>query len=183
MGKITNKNQYKPRIIDKQIDLLLNIFGAICVEGSKWCGKTRTSSFHANSEFLVGDPFGFLNRKLAEIEPYSVLKGDALRLIDEWQEVPLLWNETREYIDKNNEKGQIILTGSSTTIFKGIIHSRTGRIKNIRMNTMSLFGSGDSNGSISLKDLLNGKFETKIFKGTNLERLVYLIVRVDGLEI
>ena len=178
MKKLTNILNYKPRIVDEQVEKDLRIFGAICIEGPKWCGKTWTSSYHANSEFLVGDPSGnFSNRMLAELEPYTVLKGDTPRLIDEWQEVPALWDATRSFVDENGNKGQIILTGSSTPVNKGVLHSGTGRIKSIRMNTMSLYESGDSSGDISLKDLFENKFESKVLKETNLEKLSYLIVR------
>lgn len=178
MKKLTNILNYKPRIVDEQVEKDLRIFGAICIEGPKWCGKTWTSSYHANSEFLVGDPSGnFSNRILAELEPYTVLKGDTPRLIDEWQEVPALWDATRSFVDENGNKGQIILTGSSTPVNKGILHSGTGRIKSIRMNTMSLYESGDSSGDISLKDLFENKFESKVLEETNLEKLSYLIVR------
>ena len=178
MKKLTNILNYKPRIVDEQVEKDLRIFGAICIEGPKWCGKTWTSSYHANSEFLVGDPSGnFSNRILAELEPYTVLKGDTPRLIDEWQEVPALWDATRSFVDENGNKGQIILTGSSTPVNKGVLHSGTGRIKSIRMNTMSLYESGDSSGDISLKDLFENKFESKVLEETNLEKLSYLIVR------
>ena len=178
MAKTVDKSSYKVRLVDSLIDKDLRIFGAICIEGPKWCGKTRTSSYHANSEFLVGDPSGnFSNRTLAEIEPYKVLEGNTPRLIDEWQEVSSLWDATRAFVDRNNVKGQIILTGSSTPVHKGILHSGTGRIKNVRMNTMSLYESGDSTGDISLMDLCQNKFEAKIYEQTSLEHLAYLIVR------
>ncbi len=178
MKKLTNNFNYKSRIIDELVEKDLRIFGAICIEGPKWCGKTWTSSYHANSEFLVGDPSGnFSNRMLAELEPYTVLKGDTPRLIDEWQEVPALWDATRSFVDESGNKGQIILTGSSTPVNKGVLHSGTGRIKSIRMNTMSLYESGDSSGDISLKDLCENKFESKVLEETNLEKLAYLIVR------
>ncbi len=79
------ESKYKNRIVDKNIEKFLNIFGSICIEGPKWCGKTWTSRHHANSEFLVGDPSGnFSNRSFAEMEPYVVLEGKTPRLIDEW---------------------------------------------------------------------------------------------------
>jgi len=177
MEKIAN-DKYKSRLVDTQIEKYLRIFGAVCVEGPKWCGKTWTSSYHANSEFLVGDPKGnFSNRMLAETDPYTVLEGKTPRLIDEWQEVPALWDATRSFVDRNGEKGQIILTGSSTPAAKGILHSGTGRIKSIRMNTMSLFESGDSTGEISLKDLINAKFNSVVIPDIKLEKIAYLIVR------
>ena len=178
MSKVFDKTKYKSRIIDSLVEKNLRIFSAVCIEGPKWCGKTWTSSYHANSEFFVGDPSGnFSNRMLAETEPYTVLQGDKPRLIDEWQEVPTLWDAVRSFVDESGEKGQIILTGSSTPVSKGILHSGTGRIRNIRMNTMSLYESGDSDGLISLKDLCENKFEPKLLDETKLERLAYLIVR------
>ncbi len=178
MEKLANKTMYKKRIVDSLIERYLKIFGAICIEGPKWCGKTWTSSYHSKSEFLVGDPSGnFSNRSFAEIEPYTVLKGETPRLIDEWQEVPSLWDATRAYVDRNADKGQIILTGSSTPQKKGVLHSGTGRIKSIRMNTMSLYESRDSSGDISLKDLCEQKFESKMLDEVSLEHLAYLIAR------
>lgn len=48
------KKDYKPRLIDKIIDEYLQSFGAVCIEGPKWCGKTWTSSYHANAR-LTGE--------------------------------------------------------------------------------------------------------------------------------
>lgn len=178
MKKIADLSKYKKRIVDLSIENYLKIFGAICIEGPKWCGKTWTSSYHSNSEFLIGDPGGnFSNRTLAEIEPYSVLNGEYPRLVDEWQEVPSLWDAVRAFVDASTDKGKIILTGSSTPNFRGVLHSGTGRIKTIRMNTMSLFESGDSTGVFSLRDLCKGEFETKLLENTSLEKIAYLIVR------
>ena len=96
---------------------------------------------------------------LAELNPPFILQGDAPRMIDEWQEVPSIWDAVRSEIDMRHKKGQIILTGSSTPKSKGILHSGTGRIVSLRMNTMSLFESGDSTGQVSLQDLCNGKLD------------------------
>ncbi len=178
MSKVANESLYRKRIIDSIIDTYLQVSGAICIEGPKWCGKTWTSSYHAKSEFLVGDPNNnFSNRQLAELNPSTILQGETPRMIDEWQEVPAIWDATRAEIDKRHKKGQIILTGSSTPKTKGIMHSGTGRIISLRMNTMSLYESGDSNGNVSLKELCQGKLETQMIKEATLEDLVYLIVR------
>ncbi len=84
---VVNKRLYKKRIIDSEIEKYLANFGAVCVEGPKWCGKTWTSSYHSNSELLLGDPDNnFQNRQLAEIAPSLILDGETPRLIDEWQE-------------------------------------------------------------------------------------------------
>lgn len=178
MSVIKNESDYKKRIIDKTIDKYMQVSGAICIEGPKWCGKTWTSAFHANSEFLVGDPTNnFSNRQLAELNPILILQGDTPRLIDEWQEVPSIWDATRAEVDKRHAKGQIILTGSSTPKTKGIMHSGSGRIVKLRMNTMSLFESGDSSGKISLEQLCNGTLQEQMLDETSLCDLAYYIVR------
>lgn len=178
MDKIVSKSDYKKRIIDEVIEQYLKVSGAICIEGPKWCGKTWTSSYHSNSEFLVGDPKnGFSNRKLAELDPSLVLQGETPRMIDEWQEVPSIWDATRAEVDKRHKKGQIILTGSSTPKTKGILHSGTGRIVSLKMNTMSLYESGDSTGLVSLKELCNGLLEPTMLEDVSLEKIAYLIVR------
>ena len=178
MSKTANETVYRERVVDSVIDTYLQISGAICIEGPKWCGKTWTSSHHSNSEFLVGDPNNnFSNRQLAELNPTVILQGDAPRMIDEWQEVPAIWDAVRAEIDKRHKKGQLILTGSSTPRTKGIMHSGTGRIISLRMNTMSLFESGDSGGTVSLKELCQGNVEMQMLQETSLEKLAYLIVR------
>lgn len=173
-----NQKDYKLRIIDRQIESYLSTFGVICIEGPKWCVKTWTSSYHCNSEIYIGDPNGnFQNRRLAEMSPSIVLDGENPRLIDEWQEVPLLWDAVRYRVDQINQKGQFILTGSATPDHKGILHSGAGRIARVRMNTMSLYESGDSSGEVSLKDICNGYITPKLTGEVDLRKLIEYIVR------
>lgn len=106
MSTLNNGKEYKPRLLDKIIDEYLESCGAICIEDPKWCGKTWTSSHHSNSEFLVGNPDNnFSNRELAKVSPNAVLKGPKPRMIDEWQEVPSLWDAARAFVDKSNDYG------------------------------------------------------------------------------
>ena len=169
---------YRPRLIDQQIDDYLSVMGAVVIEGPKWCGKTWTSSKHSNSEFFVGSPDGnFQNKRVAELSPETVLLGDTPRMLDEWQEVPLLWDAVRAEVDKRNAKGQFILTGSATPNRKGILHSGAGRIGRIRMRSMTLFESGDSSGSISLSALCNGEFSPKMNGEVSLMDLAARVVR------
>lgn len=172
------KNEYRPRIIDKQVDEYLKTFGAVCIEGPKWCGKTWTSAFHSESAIYLSDPVGnFQNRQLAEISPNLILEGDSPRLIDEWQEVPSLWDAVRHKVDQTSHKGQYILTGSATPNHKGILHSGAGRIGRLRMRPMSLFESGDSSGQISLYDLCHGQMSQSMTGEVNLNKLIELIIR------
>lgn len=177
-GMFVNKKDYKPRLIDRTIDEFLETFGAICIEGPKWCGKTWTSSYHSNSEIMLGNPEGdFQNRQLAEMSPSLVLEGEAPRLIDEWQEVPQLWDAVRYKVDQNAKKGQFILTGSATPNHKGILHSGAGRIAKLRMRPMSLYESGNSGGEVSLKQICEGKIEAKITGEVNLKQIIDFIIR------
>jgi uncharacterized protein len=172
------KTEYKERIIDEIVKSKLLSFGALCIEGPKWCGKTWTALNHSNSAIFIGDPQNnFQNRLLAEMDPSIILNGIYPRLIDEWQEVPSLWDAVRFEVDKLSEKGQYILTGSSTPKTVGILHSGTGRIDRILMRPMSLYESGDSTGVISLKMLFEDQFKAAKTETMSLPRLAYLATR------
>ena len=178
MVKIMNREKYIPRIIDAAVERYLATMGAVCIEGPKWCGKTWTSSYHSNSEFLVGNPDNnFQNRALAEMSPALVLEGETPRLIDEWQEVPPLWDAVRYTVDQRGKKGQFILTGSATPKRKGVLHSGAGRIGKLRMRPMSLYESGDSSGKISLQALCRGKLTPAFTGEVDLRTLARLTVR------
>jgi len=169
---------YINRIVDKQLDEMLEIYGAVCVEGPKWCGKTWASRNHAVSASFIGDPTGnFMNKQLAEMDPLLVLEGELPRLIDEWQEVPSIWDAVKYRVDVDNKKGEYVLTGSSSPRWKGILHSGSGRIGNIRMRTMSLFESGDSTGDVSLSDLFSDVSIAKNTGEVSLKKLIEFIVR------
>lgn len=172
------REDYRPRLIDNIIDSYLEAFGAVCVEGPKWCGKTWTSSYHCKSEIMLGNPDGnFQNRQLAQMSPSLVLEGETPRLIDEWQEVPQLWDAVRYKVDQSGNKGKFILTGSATPNHKGILHSGAGRIAKLRMRPMSLFESGNSSGDISLKDICEGRIEPKISGEVDLRKFIDFIIR------
>lgn len=179
MKKIADKSKYKARIMDEQVQRYLQTFGAVCIEGPKWCGKTWISSYHANSEFLIADSANnFQNKRLAEMSPALVLEGGSPRLIDEWQEVEVIWDAVRYAVDQRGEKGQFILTGSSTPRKKEHrVHSGVGRIGKLRMRTMSLYESGDSSGKVSLQDLCEGKMTQSLTGEVDLRNLANYIVR------
>ncbi len=170
---------YKKRIADNKIEHYLKLFGAISIEGPKYCGKTWAGRYHSNSEILLHKGTGETsnNVELAKISPDIVLEGEKPRLIDEWQEATNLWDEIRIDVDKTGLKGQYILTGSSTPNRKGIAHSGAGRFGKIHLRTMSLYESGDSTGDISLEELCNNKFKGKLTGEVDLRNLARLIIR------
>lgn len=177
-GRRMDKQNYRPRLIDKRIDEYLSAFGALCIEGPKWCGKTWTSRYHSQSEILLGAPEGnFQNRHLAEISPALVLEGEKPRLLDEWQEVPPLWDAVRYAVDKTGAKGQFIMTGSATPNHKGILHSGAGRIAKLRMRPMSLYEAGVSSGEISLQQLCKGEVTAKLTGEISLTKIIEYVLR------
>ena len=171
--------KYKRRIVDDKIEKYLKLFGAVSIEGPKYCGKTWAGRYHSNSEILLHNNTGESsnNVELAKISPSIVLDGEKPRLIDEWQEATNLWDEIRMDVDKSGLKGQYILTGSSTPNREGISHSGAGRFGKIYLRTMSLYESGDSSGDISLQELCNDKIKEKLTGEVDLKKLARLIIR------
>lgn len=149
-------SEYLHRIVDDELKLRLEAFGATLIVGPKWCGKTTTAEEKANSVLKMQDPDmreGYL--VTARTKPSLLLKGDNPRLIDEWQEAPVIWDAVRTAVDDRQEEGLFILTGSTSVDDKQIHHTGTGRISRLRMTTMSLYESKESNGMISLGSLFD----------------------------
>lgn len=173
------KEQYKARLADARLAEYLKSFGAVCVEGPKWCGKTWTALHQAASACMIADPAdNFAIRNWVSLDINYAFEGAEPHLIDEWQEFPALWDATRFHVDQSSRKGQIILTGSSVPREVGILHTGTGRIASIRLRPMSLFESGASEGVVSLKDICEGKDLGVIpVKKPTLDEIVELIMR------
>lgn len=170
---------YRPRLIDKTLQQKLMLAKAVCVQGPKACGKTWAALKAAKSQIMLGDGRdNFSNRRLSLLDNSFALRGEKPHLIDEWQEIPSLWDAVKFEVDKTTEPGQYILTGSSTPKRKGIMHSGTGRISLLDMRTMSLFESGESTGDISLSSLFKGNIsEPIVVDSPSIEKLAYYIIR------
>ena len=169
---------YRHRVIERELEDQLRAFGGVCIEGPMWCGKTWLGLNASNSSFEIGaiDEYGQDNRDLVDMNVHVAMEGNPPHLIDEWQEVPKLWDAVRSELDHNPGKGRYILTGSSSPKDKRPMHSGTGRIKHIRMRTMSLWESGESTGKISLNSIISGKAASNLKGGTTLEHLVDLTI-------
>lgn len=146
---------YKHRIMDSLLEKKLQAKGAVLIEGPKWCGKTTTAEEIAASKVLlaktdVKEHF----KSLLEIDTDVALTGDAPMLIDEWQTIPKLWDAVRYAVDHRRKMGQFILTGSAVPDKNAEKeHSGTGRFAWLTMRPMTLFESGESNGTVSLDHL------------------------------
>lgn len=163
---------YKPRLLDSVLDRRLEGFGAVEVAGSKFCGKTWMSMAHGQSIIHIDED---AVKQMVLVDASLALEGDHPHIIDEWQDVPKIWDAVRRRVDESgNKRGQFILTGSSTVDKSKVSHSGAGRIAKIHMRPMSLFESGDSDGSISLKGLFEGEFKTQQVT-TDIRKLSQLI--------
>ncbi|MGN0519193.1 MAG: ATP-binding protein [Candidatus Fimenecus sp.] len=148
--------RYIQRVCDSELELKLEAFGAVHIVGPKWCGKTTTAKQYAKSYIEMQDPDKRdMYLETAKIKPSNLLVGENPRLIDEWQVAPNLWDAVRVSVDRRNEDGLYILTGSNSIDKTDIMHTGTGRIDTLSMYPMSLYESAESNGSVSLMDLFN----------------------------
>ena len=172
--------KYLKRTIDKQLKTYLDVFGAILIEGPKWCGKTTTAEQISKSVIKLQDPDmreEYLTA--ADVKPSLLLEGETPRLIDEWQDVPVIWDAVRTAVDKRSLPGQFILTGSNTIDRTKILHSGTGRIARLRMLPMSLWETQESNGKISLLELFDepARDIDGILSEMSVEDLIYASCR------
>ena len=155
--------------------------GAVLIEGPKWCGKTTTAEEIAASKMLLARTDVKENfKRLLEIDTDAALGGEAPMLIDEWQTVPKLWDAVRYAVDSRRKMGQFILTGSAVPdreAEKEREHTGTGRFAWLTMRPMTLFESGESNGSVSLAKLFDAPEKMLEKNGLSLRDIAFLICR------
>lgn len=170
---------YRRRIADRLLLEQLDAAGVVLIQGPKWCGKTTTAIQAAKSIKYMDWPRELeKNLFMAEENPEVLLEGEVPRLIDEWQLAPQLWDAARFTVDRRGKPGQFIFTGSAVPADKSKIHhSGTGRFAWLTMRPMSLWESGESNGSISLTNLFAKKISSAIAPDYSLDDLCYLICR------
>ena len=171
--------KYLPRIYDYFLALNLEATGAVLVEGAKWCGKTTTCEQAAGSVVYLQDPATRdQNIRLARLAPKVLLEGATPRLVDEWQLAPALWDAVRFEVDRRDEMGQFILTGSAVPAnMDEVSHTGTGRIVRMKMRPMSLYESGDSSGGVSLAALMRGEELPIASCEDGLDEIAYLLCR------
>lgn len=174
-------NGYKHRIMDNLLRKKLQAKGAVLVEGPKWCGKTTTAEeIAADKIMLAKADVKSQFRNLLEIDTDAALQGNAPMLIDEWQTVPQLWDAVRYVVDHRRLMGQFILTGSAVPdkdAEKEREHSGTGRFGWLTMRPMSLFESGESNGTVSLGKLFSSPEKILQKNSLKLKDIAFLICR------
>ncbi len=171
---------YIKRICDSELQDKLDAFGAVHITGPKWCGKTTTAKQFAKSYIEMQDPdMRDSYVQTARIKPSNLLVGENPRLIDEWQIAPNIWDAVRVSVDRRDEPGLYILTGSNSIDKSTIMHTGTGRIDTLQMYPMSLYESGESNGEISLSELFKKKSlpDAKYFSELTIDGIIMAACR------
>ena len=171
--------EYKKRIADELLKKKLKGKGAVLIQGPKWCGKTTTAEQVSGSVLYMANPeYKEQNISLADLNPSLLLTGATPRLIDEWQIAPKLWDAVRFEVDHRGEEGQFILTGSAVPAnMDDVVHTGTGRFSWLTMRPMTLYESGESNGTISLSELFNSVSKLSGINELTLEDIAYLCCR------
>lgn len=171
--------RYLSRIADKILEEKLDAMGAVLIEGAKYCGKTTLAAQHSKSVLSMSDPdTKAQNMAMAQTHISKLLQGDTPRLIDEWQLAPQFWDAVRNEVDKRDEDGQFILTGSAVPPKSDVIfHTGTGRISWLKLRTMSLWESGESTGDVSLSNLFQNADMVEGNSSIGIDTLAFLTCR------
>ncbi len=172
------RENYKKRLVDDKLERYLKTFGAVCIEGPKWCGKTWTGEYHSKSvTYLTEKDI----RNLAKVNPKYIFLEENPQLIDEWQLSPNIWDSVRHECDADSQKGKFILTGSTSLLKEDdedeVFHSGAGRIATLKMYPMSLYESGNSTKIISIQDMINGVDIAKSVKKNDLPEIAEFLIK------
>jgi predicted AAA+ superfamily ATPase len=143
---------YRPRTVDRELDLLLGSLPAISLEGPKAVGKTATALRRARSVFRLDDP---AVREIIGAGPERIGAATPPVLVDEWQRAPETWDRIRREVDEDPTPGRFLLTGSAS-LRPGMTHSGAGRIVTLRMRPMSLVEREREAPTVRLAALLAG---------------------------
>lgn len=143
---------YESRIIDAELDELLEQLQALVIEGPKGVGKTATAARRARTTFRLDDPG---QRALVLADTSVILTAAPPVLLDEWQYAPSVWDVVRRAVDDDATPNHFLLAGSAVAT-NAPMHSGAGRIPSVRMRPMALSERGLGAPTVSLRALLDG---------------------------
>lgn len=173
-----NQIKYRKRLIEAKIKRKLLYSGAVLIDGAKWSGKSTTAALYAKTIIKLQDPIIKKQYKaLATLSKAEMLKGELPILFDEWQEVPEIWDFIRLEVDETQAKGNFLLTGSTKKQNVKTMHTGTGRINSVMLRPMSLYESGESTGSVSLKSLFEKAKIDPVYSEISVRGIAELICR------
>ncbi|MDR0854678.1 MAG: DUF4143 domain-containing protein [Clostridiales Family XIII bacterium] len=169
--------KYYKRLTERILTRKLEAEGGVIIEGPRFVGKSTMALQLAKSDIRLDESEEIL--EIARLTPKSILRGATPRLIDEWQLAPNIWNVLRHEIDQRQEVGQFILTGSATPTDDVTRHSGAGRIGRVRLRTMSLYESNNSEKIVNFKNLFDREAQKDLsgYGGLTIEDYCEQIVR------
>lgn len=144
---------YLDRSLDLELDELLPVAAAIAIDGPKGVGKTGTARRRADATWWLDDP---AQRDVARADFDLASAPSGTLLLDEWQQVPQVWDSVRRQVDAGARPGRFLLTGSATPVGVSGTHSGAGRILSLRMRPMGLHERGLTSPTVSLSAMLDG---------------------------
>ena len=147
--------EYLKRVVDTELDELLDGLAAVALEGPKGVGKTETARRRVATMVALDDP---AQLAIARADVAQLLKGKKPILVDEWQHYPPVWDAIRRAIDLDSRPNQFLLTGSATPSSPPS-HSGAGRIVSLSMRPLTLSERGVGTPTVSLGKLLTGARE------------------------
>lgn len=145
-------DQYRRRIVDNELDELMDGVPAIAIEGARAIGKTATAMQRATTVFPLDRP---AVRAVLEADPERIATAERPVLVDEWQLMRQTWDVVRRTVDERPGGGQFLLTGSASPA-NPPTHTGAGRIVSLRMRPMTLAERGVAQPTVSLSGLLGG---------------------------
>ena len=153
---------YILRLVDSELDELLDSLPAVAIEGPKGVGKTATAERRVATVFRLDVP---AQRKIAEADPDVLLDQEPPILLDEWQHVPAVWDAVRRRVDAGAAPGCYLLAGSAVPSAVPT-HSGAGRIVNVRMRPLALAERGLGTPTVSIAELLTGSRQSLAGRST-----------------
>ncbi len=140
---------YRKRLAETTVNTLSKMFGAILVNGPRQVGKT-TMLKKITKDIRYATLDDVIVRASAEEQSGTFFKDNPPPVfVDEIQKAPVLFEQIKMYIDRDNKKGQFYMCGSQQfKMMKGVSESLSGRI-----GLMTLLG-------YSLREIKNVDFNT-----------------------
>ncbi len=137
--------------MDHELDELLPLAPALALDGPKAVGKTDTANRRATTTWFLDDA---AQREVARADFSLASVPPGTLLLDEWQQLPQVWDSVRRQVDAGAPAGRFLLTGSATPVDATGTHSGAGRVLSLRMRPMGLHERGLVSPTVSLRDLL-----------------------------
>lgn len=138
--QISRGVMYLNRHIFSYVSQMIEQFKVVLITGSRQVGKTTMLKEMLGDKYSYVVLDDFMELELAKKEPALFFKNHRLPLIvDEAQRAPELFLQLKYIVDKSEDKGNVILTGSqSYRLLSNASDSLAGRICIIEMTSLSI---------------------------------------------